>query len=202
MIRILRLSAILLCSVAFWPIAAADDSVVRQNYTDEDAPKHVAFGFFLRGVFTTSLAPHDSEYRNLQPGASNDTNLAEVFDYLVLLWLEQDKEYGEAKMRMLCPTDGPRPKGKAIFEVFDALDDVRHAIQHKYYAIAKSELIARYSFDLDIVLDDLGGFSVTWLWSEKSYGGSTGDAELAATEICKAGHRTSFTTIQSSESEE
>lgn len=183
--------------IASLSVAQANDKHVRLEYTDENAPNEVIFGFFLRDVFKTSLSPHDGRYRNLLPGASNDTNLADVFDYLVLLWMEQDKEYGEAKMRMLCPVDGPRPKGKAIFAVFDSLDDVRHAIHHKYYAIAKSELIAKYSFELDAVLDDFGGFRQTWFWSEESYGGSIDDAEEVAAKICEGGHKTSFTTIHS-----
>ena len=182
---------------AFPSVAQTNDKHVRLEYTDETAPKEVIFGFFLRGVFRTSLSPLDGQYRDLLPGASDETNLAGVFDYLVLLWMEQDKEYGAAKMRMLCPVDGPRPKGRAIFTVFDSLDDVRQAIHHKYYAIAKSELVATYSFELDAVLDDIGGFSQTWFWSEESYGGSIDDAEKLAAKICKEGHRTSFTTVHS-----
>lgn len=166
---------------------------IRLQFTEDDAPRSVLFGFFIDDIFETSLYPHDDDYHALRSGASDSTNLQAVFDYIVILWVEKDKEYGDSMMRMLCSVGSPRPRGRQLFKVFDSLDDVRHAIHHKYYAIAKSELFAQHSFDLDVVLENYTiAFTETWRYSEKIYGGSVERAQQVADKICDKGHVNEF----------
>ena len=175
-------------------LAQSTDDSIRFRYTDDNAPQYVLFGVVIDDIFQTSLHPHDGNYCALHSGACDETDLREVFDYLVLLWLEMDKEYGTSMMRMLCPAGDKPPKGDDLFLVFDALDDVKAAIHYKYYAIAKSELIARHSFNLDEALKNYPiGFNQVWGDHEKWYEGSVEQAENVAKAICEKGHRTEFT---------
>ena len=174
--------------------AQSAEDAVRLKYTDEDAPRATSFGILIDNVFEDSLHPHNGHYHALEAGAGAMTELEKVFDYLVLLWLEMDKEYGNSMMRMVCPKDGPRPSGRSIFATFDSLDDLKHALRHKYYAIAKSELMAGYSFDLDKALGEMPiGFTEIWMHNELSYGGDIQAAEGVAKSICETGHVSVFT---------
>lgn len=199
---LLLLSVLAVAAVVGSPIGSAQsaDDAVRLKYTDEDAPRATSFGILIDNVFEDSLHSHDGHYHVLEAGAVETTDLEKVFDYLVLLWLERDKEYGNAMIRMLCPKDSPKPSGRSVFMVFDALDDLRHALKHKYYAIAKSELVVRYSFDLDKALDEMPiGFTEIWMHNELSYDGDIQAAEDVAKSICETGNVSVFTRSEESE---
>lgn len=180
--------------------AQSTEGAVRLKYSDEDAPRATSFGILIDNVFEDSLHPHDGHYHVLEAGATETTDLEKVSDYLVLLWLERDKEYGNTMKRMLCPKEGPDPSGRSVFMIFDALDDLRHALKHKYYAIAKSELVVRHSFDLDKALDEMPiGFTEIWMHHELSYDGDIQAAEQVATSICETGNVSVFTRSEESD---
>lgn len=138
--------ATLLLALGFSPVclaqspAGSDEALnnyIRVVYdADNPAPDEIYLPSFLEMLRRASSDPEMQEFFAIQLQTmleiSSSREAHSILGHLINLRASYEQEQTAEYRRAMCPLDNPRPSGKSVYEIMNALDDYNDVLGSKY----------------------------------------------------------------------